>query len=85
MAEGVSRAAIIPESQDLTFGGFYSGSTFLGHAGDLPPGEGGLNPWNAFALIWHVHHEKEIVNFDIFPGGTITIMYVTPPGTPGLP
>jgi len=77
--------AIIPESQDLTFGGFYSGSPFLGHAGDLPPGEGGLNPWDAYVLIWHVHAEKEIVNFDVFPGGTITFMYVVPPLTPGLP
>jgi hypothetical protein len=76
---------VIPENQSLTFGGFYSGTPFFGSAGDLPPGEGGLNPFNAFVMIWHVHSEKEITNFDVFPGGSITMMYIVPRWLDGLP
>lgn len=72
----------LPELQDLTFGGFYSGSPFLGVFGDLPPGEGGLNLDGGMFYMWHSHNEKEIVNNDIFPGGMMTMMIVEPPGVP---
>ena len=72
----------LPELQDLTFGGFYSGSPFLGAAGSLPPGEGGLNLNGGMFFMWHSHNEREIVNNDIFPGGMMTMMIVEPPGTP---
>lgn len=72
---------VIPaELQDLTFGGFYSGSPFLGAFGDLPPGEGGLNLNGGMFYMWHSHTEKEIVNNDIFPGGMLTVMIVEPAG-----
>ena len=29
--------------------------------------------------MWHSHNEKEIVNFDIFPGGLLTMMAVEHP------
>ncbi|MCP3999292.1 MAG: multicopper oxidase domain-containing protein [Gammaproteobacteria bacterium] len=67
---------ILPELQDLSFGGVYSGSPFLGDAGTLPPGQGGLNPFNAFAHPWHVHHEKNLLNDDIFVGGQLTILMI---------
>jgi hypothetical protein len=69
---------ILPELQDLTFGGFYSGSPFLGASADLPPGEGGLNLSGGLFHIWHSHNEKEIVNNDVPPGGLLTMMVVQP-------
>jgi hypothetical protein len=71
---------ILPELQDLTFGGFYSGSPFFGEFGDLPPGEGGLNLNGGLFFMWHSHTEKELVNNDIFPGGMMTMCIIEPPG-----
>ncbi len=73
---------LLPENLDLAFGGFWSGSPFLGALGSLPPGEGGLNPNAGFAYMWHSHTEKEMTNNDIFPGGMMTMMIVLPPGAP---
>ena len=72
----------LPETLDLTFGGWWSGSPFMGGMGALPPGEGGLNPFGGFFFMWHSHAEKELTNFDIFPGGMLSMMVVEPPGTP---
>ena len=71
----------LPGDQELTFGGFWSGSPFLGSSEPLPPGEGGLNPNAGFAFMWHSHTEKEMTNYDIFPGGMMTMMIIDPPGT----
>jgi FtsP/CotA-like multicopper oxidase with cupredoxin domain len=73
---------ILPEKYDMTFGGFYSGSPFMGTVGALPPGEGGLNPNGGFTFMWHSHTEKEMTNYDIFPGGMMTMLVIEPPGTP---
>lgn len=73
---------ILPELQDLTFGGFYSGSPYLGASAGLPPGEGGLNLNGGLYFMWHSHTSKEVVNNDIFPGGMMTMTVVEPPGTP---
>ncbi len=73
---------VLPGKQDLAFGGFYSGSPFLGTLGALPPGEGGLNPNGGFTYMWHSHTEKEIVNFDIFPGGMMTMLIIESPSVP---
>jgi hypothetical protein len=75
----------LPENQNLAFGGFWSGSPYLGAGGGLPPGEGGLNPYAGYFFMWHSHTEKELCNFDIFPGGMLTMLAVEPPGTPDLP
>lgn len=72
----------LPGKQDLAFGGFYSGSPYLGMMGSLPPGEGGLNPNSGFTYMWHSHTEKEMANFDIFPGGMMTMLIIEPPGVP---
>ncbi|MDW7773932.1 MAG: multicopper oxidase domain-containing protein [Desulfobulbaceae bacterium] len=72
---------VLPENQDLAFGGWWSGSPFMGGGEPLPPGEGGLNPNNGFFFMWHSHTEKELTNWDIFPGGMMTMMVVEPPGT----
>jgi FtsP/CotA-like multicopper oxidase with cupredoxin domain len=79
---GVAIPVTLPELQDLTFGGWYSGSPFLGHFGQLPPGEGGLNLNAGLFFMWHSHNEKELTNFDIFPGGMLTFVVIEPPGTP---
>jgi FtsP/CotA-like multicopper oxidase with cupredoxin domain len=71
----------LPEAQSLAFGGFWSGSPFMGDVAPLPPGEGGLNPFGGFFFMWHSHSEKELANFDIFPGGMMSMMVVEPPGT----
>jgi FtsP/CotA-like multicopper oxidase with cupredoxin domain len=70
----------LPEGQELTFGGFYSGSPFLGALADLPPGEGGLNLNGGMFFLWHSHNEQELTNDNIFPGGMLTQMIVEPPG-----
>lgn len=73
---------VLPELQDLFFGGFWSGSPHLGQSGFLPPGEGGNNPTNAFIHIWHSHTEKELINYDVFPGGMMTFVLIQPPSVP---
>jgi hypothetical protein len=73
---------VLPGLQDVSFGGWYSGSPFLGHFGQLPPGEGGLNLNGGLFFMWHSHNEKELTNFDIFPGGMMTFVVIEPPGTP---
>ncbi len=73
---------VLPENQDLTFGGFWSGSPFLGTMGTLPPGEGGLNPNAGLVFMWHSHTERELVNNDVFPGGMMTMLIIEPAGVP---
>ena len=68
----------LPGAQDLTLGGWWSGSPFLGDTGDLPPGEGGLNPFGGYFLVWHSHAEKELTTFDIFPGGSLSAVVILP-------
>jgi hypothetical protein len=72
----------LPQALDLAFGAFWSGSPYMGAAGALPPGEGGLNPNSGYTFMWHSHTEKELTNNDIFPGGMLTMLIVNPPGTP---
>jgi len=67
---------VLPENQDLGFGGFYGGSPYLGDVGSLPIGEGGLNPGGGMVFMWHSHSERELTNNDIFPGGMLTMMIV---------
>jgi FtsP/CotA-like multicopper oxidase with cupredoxin domain len=78
---GIAIPIELPKSNDLAFGGFWSGSPYLGSAANLPPGEGGLNPFSGYFHIWHSHTEKELANFDIFPGGMLTFCYIVPHGT----
>ena len=72
----------LPSLSSLAFGGFYSGSPYLGALGSLPPGEGGLNPNAGFTYMWHSHNERELVNNDVFPGGMMTMLIVEAPGIP---
>jgi len=69
----------LPDQQFLTNGMFWSGSPYLGSSGPLPPGEGGFNPFNGYFFMWHSHSEKELTNFDIFPGGMATMATVHHP------
>jgi len=73
---------VLPELQNLTFGAWWSGGPFMGAGAQLPPGEGGLNPNSGYFMMWHSHAEKELTNFDIFPGGMLSMMVIEPPGTP---
>ncbi|MES9968870.1 MAG: multicopper oxidase domain-containing protein [Candidatus Thiodiazotropha sp.] len=76
---GKALPVTLPGVGDLTLGGWWSGSPFLGDVGDLPPGEGGLNPFGGYFLVWHSHAEKELTTFDIFPGGSLGSVVVVPP------
>ncbi len=67
---------VLPGNQELAFGGWWGGSPYLGSLGTLPPGEGGLNPNGGFSFMWHSHTEKELTNWDIFPGGMLTMMII---------
>ncbi len=69
----------LPNQQDLTFGGYWGGSPFLGLLEPLPPGEGGMNPYAGFTYMWHSHTEKEMTNDDIFPGGMMTMLIIEHP------
>lgn len=66
----------LPGNLELAFGGWWGGSPYLGSLGALPPGEGGLNPNGGFSFMWHSHTEKELTNWDIFPGGMLTMMII---------
>ena len=76
---GLPFPVTLPGKSELTFGGWWSGSPFLGDVGDLPPGEGGLNPFGGYFLVWHSHAEKELTTYNIFPGGTLSAVVVLPP------
>jgi len=76
---GADIPVTLPDLTNLAFGGFYSGSPYLGNLGSLPPGEGGLNPNAGFAFMWHSHTERELTNNDVFPGGMMTMLIVEPP------
>ncbi len=73
---------ILPENQVLSFGDFYSGSPYLGKKGVLPPGAGTLNVYGGFFYMWHSHNEREMTNYDIFPGGMMTMLIIEAPGVP---
>ncbi len=72
----------LPGVGEMALGGWWSGSPFLGDVGDLPPGEGGLNPFGGYFFVWHSHAEKELTTFDIFPGGSLSAVVVLPPSVP---
>jgi FtsP/CotA-like multicopper oxidase with cupredoxin domain len=72
----------MPEPFSLAFGGFWPGGPYLGTGALLPPGEGGLNPNAAYTYMWHSHTEKEITNYDVFPGGMMTMLLVEPMNVP---
>jgi len=76
---GTEIPVTLPEAQNLAFGGWWSGSPYMGDVQPLPPGEGGLNPFGGYFFMWHSHAEKELTNFDIFPGGMLSMMVVEPP------
>ena len=76
---GKALPVTLPGVQDLSLGGWWSGSPYLGDTGGLPPGEGGLNPFGGYFFVWHSHAEKELTTFDIFPGGSLSAIVVLPP------
>jgi hypothetical protein len=72
----------LPDQLSLKYGPMYSGSPYLGKKGALPPGEGMENLTGGYYYMWHSHTEKEIVNWDIFPGGMLTMLVVEAPSVP---
>lgn len=76
---GKAFPVVLPSTQQLTFGIHYSGSQYLGSQAALPPGEGGFNLNGGLFFMWHSHAEKEMTNYDIFPGGMMTMLIIEPP------
>lgn len=73
----------LPEQQSLTFGGFWSGSPYLGTAEAIPPLQGGLNPGAGYSYMWHSHTERELTNDDVFPGGMMSMFILEQEPTAG--
>lgn len=69
---------LLPDKLSLTYGSMYSGSPFLGKKDALPPGNGIDNMKGEYYFMWHSHTEKEIVNWDLFPGGMLTMLVIEP-------
>ncbi len=70
---------LMPDAFQIAYGPYWSGSQFLGTIGNLPPGNGGLNIHGGMYYMWHSHTEKELTNYDVYPGGMLTMMIVEPP------
>jgi len=79
---GIPFPVVIPPKDSLTFGQFYSGSPFLGGAGELPAGHPALNAGGGFFYMWHSHTEKELTSNDLWPGGLVSFMIVQHPAVP---
>jgi manganese oxidase len=71
-SHGLPVPVTMPSVETILAGQFFSGSPYLGSAGQLPPGEGGFNPTNALFYMWHSHAERELTSNNIFPGGMLT-------------
>jgi len=71
----------MPNPITLSAGPHFSGSPFLGKFAPLPPAEGGFNVNGGNYFMWHSHTEKELTNYNIYPGGMMTFMVIEPPGT----
>ncbi len=69
-----------PNPTTLSAGPHYSGSPYLGKQGWLPPGQGGFNVNGGNYFMWHSHTEKELTNYNIYPGGMMTFMVIQPAG-----
>ncbi|MBY0431001.1 MAG: hypothetical protein K2Q10_07380, partial [Rhodospirillales bacterium] len=69
----------IPGDMSLSYGKHYGGSTFLGSTRQLPPGTGNVNMDGGLFFMWHSHTEKEMTNYNVFPGGMMTMMIIEPP------
>lgn len=70
----------MPNPITLSAGPHFSGSPFLGKFGQLPPADGGFNVNGGNYFMWHSHTEKELTNYNIYPGGMMTFMVIEPPG-----
>ena len=78
MDHGKKIPVIMQDQLGIDQGEFYSGSPFLGFLGPKQVGTLNLNPDAGYTFMWHSHTEKEITNFDIFPGGMMTMLMVLP-------
>lgn len=73
----------LPQLPNVVFmGGMtsYSGSPYLGHKGELPPGVTSHNVCGEYNFVWHSHALPEIQNFNEGMGGLTTVWRIEPPG-----
>ncbi len=52
------------------------------HGGAPAARRGRAQPERRYTYMWHSHTEKEITNFDVFPGGMMTMLLVEPSYVP---
>jgi manganese oxidase len=76
---GTPLPTVMPDVTKLAVGGYFSGSPFLGQFVQLPYDLGGMNVNGGLFFMWHSHNEKELTNYNIFPGGMMTMVIVEPP------
>ena len=68
-----------PDPLVFTFGQWFSGSPYLGSSEPLPPAEVSLNVGGvSYYFMWHSHAEREIINFNTFPGGMLSMAGIIP-------
>lgn len=72
----------MPYFTSLSYGEWFSGTTYLGEAGPLPPDLTRENLTNAFLFMWHSHRENEMTNKNDFPGGMMTLLAIEAPWVP---
>jgi len=69
----------IPNFQNVVYGAFYSGSPYLGTAGDLPVGGEGFNQCGEYYIISHNHALYKITSWGVPMTGPITYLRIDPP------
>jgi FtsP/CotA-like multicopper oxidase with cupredoxin domain len=63
----------------FTFGPWFSGSQYIGSSMPLPPNEVSFNYGGvSYYFMWHSHAERELTNFNIFPGGMLNMAGIVP-------
>ena len=68
-----------PDQLVFTFGQWFNGSPYLGSSNPLPPAEVSLNLGGvSYYFMWHSHAEREIINFNTFPGGMLSMAGIIP-------
>ena len=72
----------LPGFDEVAIGDFHNGSPFMGNSYLMPPDTGGFNPDSGFVYMWHSHQERDMVNYNVFPGGMMTMLMVVPQSIP---
>ena len=70
---------VLPGDQELTFGEPMERQPVPGREQCTASGPGGMNPNAGYFFMWHSHNEKEMTNYNVFPGGMMTHVVIEHP------